>query len=236
MPFSLTDITAGDLRGVGVIGLADTPGLDTASMQNKFEETARSVIIPKLNEVIDELVANGMTRAEISQEIEDRIAYVGGGDMAKAVYDTDDDGVVDNAARLNGLADTDFVKMTDTNNFYVSSTSNPAAVATTANDTPTNWKTIGNGMWAIIGSGHLNNQPTANGYILNFNRTGSSGVMQLWLWDELYVRKGSTDSNTWTIDWKRIFTSTSSNVVTSGSSDKTLGMKLESGVLKITWA
>lgn len=48
-------ITEEDLSGIGVIGLPDTPGLSTEEMQEKFEETARKVIIPKFNEAMDEL-------------------------------------------------------------------------------------------------------------------------------------------------------------------------------------
>ena len=44
-----------DLNNVGVIGLPDRPGLSTAAMQNKLEETSRSVVIPKHNGLIDEL-------------------------------------------------------------------------------------------------------------------------------------------------------------------------------------
>ena len=42
---------------------------------------------------------------------------IGNGDMTKAVYDTDGDGVVDNAAKLNGHADTYFAKATDIASF-----------------------------------------------------------------------------------------------------------------------
>ena len=48
-------ITDEDLVGIGVIGLPDTPGLSTEDMQEKFEETARSVVIPKFNQAMDEL-------------------------------------------------------------------------------------------------------------------------------------------------------------------------------------
>lgn len=48
-------IETADLAGIGVIGLADTPQLSTGDMQAKFEETARSVIIPKFNKAMDEL-------------------------------------------------------------------------------------------------------------------------------------------------------------------------------------
>ena len=50
-----TKITDADLIDKGVIGLPDQPGLSTAAMQNKLEETARGVIIPKHNGLIDEL-------------------------------------------------------------------------------------------------------------------------------------------------------------------------------------
>lgn len=52
---SFTKIESTDLNGIGVIGLPDQPGLSTAAMQAKFEETARSVVIPKHNGLIDEL-------------------------------------------------------------------------------------------------------------------------------------------------------------------------------------
>ena len=56
MGFTKIDNT--DLNGVGVIGLPDVPALSTTRMQEKFEETARSVIIPKHNALIDELEAS----------------------------------------------------------------------------------------------------------------------------------------------------------------------------------
>ena len=54
MSFS-SKITSSDLTNKGVIGLPDTPGLSTSAMQNKLEETVRTVAIPKHNDLIDEL-------------------------------------------------------------------------------------------------------------------------------------------------------------------------------------
>ena len=54
-------ITDADLVGKGVIGLPDTPNLSTTEMQNKFEETSRDVVIPKINEVIE-----GLNGSEVS--------------------------------------------------------------------------------------------------------------------------------------------------------------------------
>lgn len=48
-------ITDGDLQNKGVIGLPDTPGLSTSEMQAKFEQTAREVIVPKFNQLVDDL-------------------------------------------------------------------------------------------------------------------------------------------------------------------------------------
>lgn len=52
-------IQQADLVGRGVIGLPDTPGLTAAEMQRKFEETAREVIVPKFNALVDELSGYG---------------------------------------------------------------------------------------------------------------------------------------------------------------------------------
>lgn len=54
---AFTKITDEDLKNKGVIGLPDTPGLSTSEMQAKFEQTAREVIVPKLNQLVDDLAA-----------------------------------------------------------------------------------------------------------------------------------------------------------------------------------
>ena len=53
---AFTKITDGDLKDKGVIGLPDTPGLSTSEMQAKFEQTAREVIVPMFNQLVDELL------------------------------------------------------------------------------------------------------------------------------------------------------------------------------------
>ena len=52
---AFTKITDEDLLNKGVIGLPDTPGLSTSEMQAKFEQTAREVIVPKFNQLVDDL-------------------------------------------------------------------------------------------------------------------------------------------------------------------------------------
>lgn len=53
----LGKILDSDLVDKGVIGLPDIPGLPVEEMQRKFEETAREVIIPKFNALVDALSA-----------------------------------------------------------------------------------------------------------------------------------------------------------------------------------
>ena len=48
-------ITQADLTGKGVIGLPDTPQFPTMQMQQKLDEIALDVIVPKFNAVVDKL-------------------------------------------------------------------------------------------------------------------------------------------------------------------------------------
>ena len=54
---ALTKILPADLTGKGVVGLPDTPGLSTTEMQEKFDEIANDVIVPKHNSLVDDLEA-----------------------------------------------------------------------------------------------------------------------------------------------------------------------------------
>ena len=51
------------------------------------------------------------------EEVNNAIGQAGGGDMTKSTYDQDMDGVVDNAAKLNGHADTYFAKASDLDDY-----------------------------------------------------------------------------------------------------------------------
>lgn len=184
-----------DLLGKGVINLADTPGLSAQQMQEKFEETSRSVIIPHFNQLIDTLTENGVpvksedivkikkdnngdllistdgvnwvhssnnaldkkadkaetytkgetdhklllkadndnvyskkeiyTKSETEMAISKRVNDIGSSDMTKAVYDTTNNGIVDNSEKLGGHlpeyfatkkdVEVTFVKETDQN-------------------------------------------------------------------------------------------------------------------------
>lgn len=52
---SFTKITSADTTNKGVIGLQNRPGYSTLQMQEKLDELALDVIVPKFNELSDEL-------------------------------------------------------------------------------------------------------------------------------------------------------------------------------------
>lgn len=74
---AFTKITDEDLIDKGVIGLPDVPSLPTMSMQEKFEETAREVIIPNHNKLVEELEEKtaasniGSTNGNVQKDIDD---------------------------------------------------------------------------------------------------------------------------------------------------------------------
>lgn len=51
-----------DLVNKGVTGLPDVPGLSTSEMQAKFDELSKEVVIPKINDIID-----GLNGEEVSK-------------------------------------------------------------------------------------------------------------------------------------------------------------------------
>ena len=61
----LEKILESDLEGQGVIGQPDVPELSAAEMQEKVEEIVRSVAIVKINEIIEYLIENGATKADL---------------------------------------------------------------------------------------------------------------------------------------------------------------------------
>ena len=66
---SFTKIEQSDLTGKGVIGLPDSPNLSTTDMQSKLDEIALDVIVPKFNELSDELDDASIDDAVLSDDI-----------------------------------------------------------------------------------------------------------------------------------------------------------------------
>lgn len=52
---AFTKITSADTTGKGVIGLPDEPGLSASQMQQKLDQLALEVIIPKFNGLVEDL-------------------------------------------------------------------------------------------------------------------------------------------------------------------------------------
>ena len=97
-------ISSADRSGKGVTGLPDTPGLSTGDMQARFDSLG-NLAIDKFNAVVDavgDVISNDDTKLPTMKAIVDYVVSMGGGDMTKAVYDTDDDGIVDNSEALQG--------------------------------------------------------------------------------------------------------------------------------------
>jgi hypothetical protein len=104
-------ITSTDRAGKGVTGLPDTPGLSTGDMQARFDSLG-NLAIDKFNAVVDSVgdtVTNDGEKLPTMKAIVSYVSAMGGGDMTKAVYDTDDDGVVDNSKLFDGKSVKDFI-------------------------------------------------------------------------------------------------------------------------------
>ena len=91
-------ILSSDLANKGVIGLDDCPSLTTNEMQKKFDELVIDVVVPKHNAVVNELSNDYADK----QYVAEQVLLTGAADMTKAVYDSDLNGVVDDAERLGG--------------------------------------------------------------------------------------------------------------------------------------
>ena len=97
-------ISSADRSGKGVTGLPDKPGLSTGDMQARFDSLG-NLAIDKFNAVVDSVsdtVTNDDLKIPNNKAIVDYVVSMGGGDMTKAIYDTDDDGIVDNSEALEG--------------------------------------------------------------------------------------------------------------------------------------
>lgn len=154
---SFTRIVAGDLTNKGVTGLPDVPLITAAALRAKFDELVIDVIVPKFNDLLDELeagisaeslgaktlldvdttiqalldasnfggktaqstVTNDDTKIPTSSAIVAYMVGIGAGDMQKAVYDTNNSGVVDNSEALAGHDDTYYGKQSDIDDLLV---------------------------------------------------------------------------------------------------------------------
>lgn len=103
------NITEKDYSQKGVRLLDNNPEMSATDLKRVFDELHLDVVIPKFNALVEMLngaVKNSITDSEdeipTCKAITDYIIQTGNGDMMKMVYDTDNDGVVDNAKSLDG--------------------------------------------------------------------------------------------------------------------------------------
>ena len=100
-------------------------------------------------------------------------------------------------------------------------------IASTTDDTTTNWVNLGSGYAFFSGNGQLTDQPTTYGFVISF--VCGSDIFQLWkgqVVGEMYVRSGNSAG--WGQTWAKIYDSqhkpTTSDVgITSGTTDLTAG-------------
>lgn len=113
------------------------------------------------------------TKAETDEAIAQRVTDIGAGDMAKAVYDTDGDGVVDDAEKLNGQPASYYATKTEvetaqtTANAAQTSADNAKTTADAAATTATSAKTTADNAMPksggkFTGAVTLKGDPTAN--------------------------------------------------------------------------
>lgn len=134
-------ITAEDRLNKGVSGLPDTPNMTTAAIQERFDSLG-NLSIDKFNALVDaasDTVDDSEDKFPTNKAVSELIEEMGGGDMLRAVYDTDRDGIVDNAENaqaLNGHDDAYFGKASDvaTNTENISTLTSGLATANTRID------------------------------------------------------------------------------------------------------
>ncbi|MEG2259015.1 MAG: hypothetical protein RSB78_02385, partial [Oscillospiraceae bacterium] len=86
------------------LGRDDTPNAGTAGMQ-QILDAYPNLIAKKINLLVDSLdteISSRYTKAETDAKIGVKVVEIGAGDMAKAVYDTNGDGVVNDSDKLGG--------------------------------------------------------------------------------------------------------------------------------------
>ena len=111
MSTHITKILPEEYIDKGVIGLEDAPELETLEMQHRFDEIAIDVIIPHINGMADEIDAavDGVADAVVAESVRAQAAEAAldakiNTKMSIAVYDSNNNGIVDDSEKLGGHA------------------------------------------------------------------------------------------------------------------------------------
>src|SRR5574344_571843 len=119
-----------DYNTKGARLLETKPDMDAETLKRKFDELSLDVIIPNYNAMADLLnqilgsatgtqtvITNDDTKLVTGGAVSRYVVEMGGGDMTKAIYDTNDNGVVDDSDKLGGMSASDYqLKSDDTLN------------------------------------------------------------------------------------------------------------------------
>ena len=105
MEFNSLKIKAEEINSLNVKSAADAYNNNNPQANKAIFDRLPEFIAERVNRLIDEieeLASSVYLKEETEQLISQRVIAIGTGDMAQGVYDTDEDGVVDDAARLGG--------------------------------------------------------------------------------------------------------------------------------------
>lgn len=166
------------LNGMGNRAQPDIPGLSADEMKEVMDELATKVLAPAFNGAMQEAAANfnslasfiGTSRSVVDTVVGAQgtdipsiqaIGSLGGGDMTKAVYDTNDNGKVDNAdyAETAGTATTasDATQLGGHTSDYYATASALATTSQKAVQNETNIGTINTKITNLTNSGAILN-------------------------------------------------------------------------------
>lgn len=203
----------------------DTDGLSAAQLKAKFDEAGNTIKtflnsthIPEVTTALNGKTAkpagNGTSGQYLMTNGDGTTAWntpTGAGDMAKSVYDTDNDGKVDSAESADTAAKVGHTltagsktfngsaNVTLTANDMVSLGSSSSIVPTTADDVPSNWAQYGTGFTWFEGTATVLDGMTET-YGTLFQRAAGNLVHQIflpWTYGHLYYRSGNKNNATW---------------------------------------
>lgn len=125
------NITNADTTGKGVVGLPDVPGLSTGAMQQKFDELAMDVIIPKYNDTVNQLNGTGVaTNSQMTDPVDGTTKTVQQtANSLKSYVDTQDATKADKATTLAGYNITDAYTKTEADTLLAGKADNATTLA-----------------------------------------------------------------------------------------------------------
>jgi len=136
----------------------------------------------------------------------------GAGDMAKSIYDTDNDGKVDSADSADTAVKVGHALSVGGKTYNGSAAvsvggydlvyqDNP--ITTEANDTPANWIALGP-CYTYLNSSATQTKPSSTGHLINLPTNGGTVLNQLWLGNTNGVYFRIASGGSWVVSWTRL--------------------------------